>query len=612
MSVLVCRDCGVDVAGEALFREVSFAVEPGEKVGLIGPNGAGKTTLIRACLGEHRWETGECFLSGTIGYLPQTPLLDDTGTVYEAMLESSADLLQMQAKLRELEQRMAEGAEQKIFDQYAALTEEFERQGGYALEARIRRILSGLGLEQETHAEIKWLSGGQKTRLALGKLLLGSPDLLFLDEPTNHLDIEALEWLEGFLRDYPGAVLMVSHDRYFLDQVVHKIVRLEQGSVKVYAGNYSEYELQRMVEEKTMAREAERTAKKIARLEEYVRRNRAGVNARQARGREIQLNKLTPLQAPASGKQIALSLGKAARSGDRVLEIEDLALSFGEEPLFQQVNLDLRRGDRIALLGKNGAGKTSLLKCILGRIRSEGRIRLGANVKIAYYSQEHEDLDLDKTVIDEIRYSSELLDAEVRSLLARFGFRGEEVFKPVRMLSGGEKSRLALCKLFLAEGNLLLLDEPTNHLDSETRAELEETLLDYEGTVLVISHDRYFLNRVVNKVAELTPHGLIAFEGNYSQYKEERREREKVQEAPIATPAQTERQNAKEAARQKKKLEQMEAEIAGLEKKVLELEQQMTESGSDYEKTLALHQEHEKMKKTLDEAMEAWAKAIEE
>ncbi len=612
MSILACRNCGADVAGDPLFRDISFAIEPGEKVGLIGPNGAGKTTLLKACLGEHRWEIGECFLSGSIGYLPQMPLLQEDGTVYEMMLEASAELLRMQAELRDLEGRMAEGADQKIFDHYAILTEKFERRGGYALEAQIRRILSGLGLAEEAGSQITWLSGGQKTRLALGRLLLRSPDLLFLDEPTNHLDIEATEWLEGFLREYPGAVLIVSHDRYFLDQVVGKIFHLNQGRLKVYEGNYSEFELQSMIEQKTREREEEKLLKKIARLEEYVRRNRAGVNAKQARGREIQLNKMAPVEKAASVRHVSLSLGQAARSGDRVLEVEDLALSFGDKTIFQHINLDLRREDRVALLGKNGAGKTSLLKCIIGILPGQGNVKLGANVKVAYYSQEHENLDLNRTVMEEILYSSELIDGEARALLARFGFREEEVFKPVRSLSGGEKSRLSLCKLFLANGNLLLLDEPTNHLDSETRSELEETLNGYEGTLLVISHDRYFLDQIATRVIELTPEGLICFSGNYSDYKARKRDLEKKAESKPLSSAQRDRQEAKEAARQRKKLEQMEENIAALEKKIAELEVVMAECGSDYEKTLALHREHEETERALNQAIEAWTEAMDE
>ena len=339
MSILYCRSCGVDVSGEPLFRQVTFAIEKGEKVGLVGPNGAGKTTLIRACLGEHPIEEGEVILTAEVGYLPQKPFLEEEGTVWESMLEEQKELIQMREQLRFLEERMAHSPKEKIFEQYGNLTEEYERQGGYALEAQIRRILSGLGLEDVAQTRVEHLSGGQKTRLALSKLLLRSPELLVLDEPTNHLDLEALEWLEGFLRGYDGSILVVSHDRYFLDNIVEKILHLSHGELKTYNGNYSEYELQRAVEEVTLSREAERLNKKIARLEEYIRRNKAGVNAKQARGRETQLKKLKPIEMKNSTRDIKISLATERRSGDRTLILENVGIKFPQKTLFTDVSM---------------------------------------------------------------------------------------------------------------------------------------------------------------------------------------------------------------------------------------------------------------------------------
>ena len=608
MSVLFCRDCGVDISGEPLFRRISFALEQGEKAALVGPNGAGKTTLIRACLGDVRLESGEVQILGSYGYLPQTPIVEDVGNVFQCVIQERSDLLQMQEQLRELEKMMALNPSEKVMEQYAALTELFEGQGGYALEALVRRILAGLGLEAEINSLVTTLSGGQKTRLALCKLLLRSPDLLILDEPTNHLDIAALEWLEGYLRDYPGALLIVSHDRYFLDRTVSRVFCLENGGLKGYTGNYSEYELLKILENKTIGREAERLAYRIAKLEEYVRRNKAGVNSKQARGRENQLQKLKPIQVTKVDHGLSITLQSGGRSGDRVLLIENLSIIYGERSLFQNVQLDLRRGDRVALLGKNGIGKTSILKAILSLVSFTGTIRLGANVKVAYYSQEHENLGSSGTVMDEIRDFSKFKDPEIRSLLARFGFRNDDVFKLVSVLSGGEKSRLALCKLFLEKGNLLLLDEPTNHLDAETRGVLEEALQDYDGTVLVISHDRYFLDKVVYKIAELTTQGLSLYEGDYTGFKEYKQQEDAIV-APIergGKPSYQDQQETRNLAREKKRMNQLELEIEQLETELLGLESQLALAGTNYELAMTLHEEAEAVKKRRDSVLEEW------
>jgi len=608
MSVLFCRDCGVDISGEPLFRRISFALEQGEKAALVGPNGAGKTTLIRACLGDVRLESGEVQILGSYGYLPQTPVVNDEGNVFQCVLQERADLLQMQEQLRELEEKMALTPSEKVMEQYAALTELFEGQGGYALEALVRRILAGLGLEAEMNSLVTTLSGGQKTRLALCKLLLRSPELLILDEPTNHLDIAALEWLEGYLRDYPGALLIVSHDRYFLDRTVSRVFCLENGGLKGYTGNYSEYELLRILENKTIGREAERLANKIAKLEEYVRRNKAGVNSKQARGRESQLQKLKPIQVTKVDHGLSITLQSGGRSGDRVLLIENLSITYGARSLFQYVQLDLRRGDRVALLGKNGIGKTSILKAILHQAPFAGTIRLGANVKVAYYSQEHENLGSSGTVMDEIRDVSKLKDPDIRNLLARYGFRNDDVFKLVSILSGGEKSRLALCKLFLEQGNLLLLDEPTNHLDAETRGVLEEALQDYDGTVLVVSHDRYFLDKVVYKIAELTTQGLSLYEGDYTGYKEYKQQEEAIV-APVERSAKLSYQDQQETrnlARENKRMKQLELEIEELELALLALDSELALADTNYELAMKLHEESETIKKRRDNVLEEW------
>lgn len=605
MSILYCQGCGVDVAGEALLRNITFALEAADKVGLVGPNGAGKTTLISALLGKWPLESGQVQLSTTVGYLPQNASLSAGGTVSEGMLEERYDLVQIRDELRLLEQKM--GTDEKLLSRYAELTELFEREGGYALEAQIRKILAGLGLAEAANVLVERLSGGQKTRLALGKLLLRSPGLLVLDEPTNHLDIAALEWLENYLRDYPGAVLVVSHDRYFLNRVVERIFHLENGMLQAYQGDFTQYELQRVLEETTRSREAEKLGKKIARLEEYIRRNRAGVNAKQARGREAQLKKLEPVQSSRKEKELHIAFSGGSRSGDRVLQVENLALAYGPHQLFQGVSLELLRGERAALLGRNGVGKTSLLKALLQQVPAQGTIRLGANVVVGYYSQEHEGLNLSNTVIEEIRRASELHDPEIRSLLARFGFVGEEVFKPVRVLSGGEKSRLALCKLFLAKANFLLLDEPTNHLDGNTREVLEEALAEFEGTLLMVSHDRYFLDKLVTKILELTPDGLMAYEGDYTTYRENRQPEVQHQESRNKSY----QQEARAEQKRQRRIQQLESEIAHLEEKLAELEGALSQCSSDYTQAVKLHAECEQVRAQLDMAYSDWADASE-
>lgn len=613
MSILLCKNLEIEVAGSTLLQNISFRLEQGEKAGLVGANGAGKTTLLRVLLGEHPLENGEVFRPGTIGYLPQTAvLLEDTGTVFDAMLVERQDILNMRSNLRFLEIRMSQEADEKTLEQYSALMEKYEHAGGYALEAQVRKILSGLGLEDAQSKAAALLSGGQKTRLALGKLLLREPELLILDEPTNHLDIEALEWLENYLQEYAGAVLVVSHDRYFLDKVVERIFLIKDGTMSAYSGNYSEFELQRAIEEKTLTREAERVNKKIADLEEYIRRHGAGIKAKQARGRESQLKKITPITAPKTAKALHLHFAGTPRAGDRVLDIEDLSISYQQKVIFHNVNMELRRGDRIALLGKNGIGKTSLLKAITGRVPYQGTIRIGANVNIGYFSQEHEDIGVRDDVINEIRYSSSYDDPQIRNILAGFGFRGDDVFKPLSSLSGGEKSRLALCKLFLAQGNLLLLDEPTNHLDMDTREALEEALLEYDGTILTVSHDRYFLNRVINKIAILTSAGVRMIDGDYTTYRElmdiENTKREQnpadgIAEKPSSKSYQEESRNNK---RREKKIRQLEEKIEDTELKLQELEQQLGQAVYDYEVTMALHNQYEKTKEELDQLMLEW------
>lgn len=616
MSILSCNNVNIDVSGETILHNISCRIESGQKVGLIGANGAGKTTLLRAVVKEISCSYGEIFCSASVGYLPQ--IVDsglETGTVFGSMMAERSDIIELRERIRFLEIRMAQEADEQIMDQYSSLTFKYENAGGYALEAQIRRILSGLGLEKDKDKQLTSLSGGQKTRLRLGRLLLRKPELLILDEPTNHLDMDALEWLEGFLADYEGAVLIVSHDRFFLDKVVDTVFFLKDGEISSYKGNYSEFELQRKIEEISESREAEKTAKKIHSLEDYVRRYKAGVKAKQAHGRELQLQKLniSTVKNNKAPLQVSIGFGETSRSGDRVLAIDELSISYNNRRIFQNASLDLRRGQKVALLGKNGVGKTSLLKAILGKTDYEGQIRLGANVKVSYYAQEHEDFNSDATIIEEIRAVSKMEDPSIRALLGRYGFGGDDVFKQVKILSGGEKSRLALCKLLLSNGNLLLLDEPTNHLDAETRETLEEALIDYEGTILMVSHDRYFLNRIVNEVALLTPEGIrmhhgdyLSFRQAYTQWTEERENSQTSTEQETNFSAKNYHVEAKEQRRKGNKLKQLEQKIADYEKELKDIQEKMENTGSDYQEVIMLQEDYDKIKYELDALMEHW------
>jgi len=612
MSILVCKNLDVEVAGSPILHDVNFRLEKGEKAGLVGANGTGKTSLIRVITGDLSPAGGSVACQAEIGYMPQ--VLKDCiqkGTVFDSLLAERNDILEMRQRLHGLEQKMTQNPEDKVLEQYSRLTEQYENSGGYALEAKIRRILAGLGLDDKQEEEVGNLSGGQKTRLFLGKLLLREPEVLILDEPTNHLDLEALEWLENYLSEYSGAVLVVSHDRYFLDQVVQKVMLIENNSLKCYKGNYSEFELQRAIEEKTLAREVEKINRKILALEEYIRRHKAGIKAKQARGRETQLKKLTPPAQKQTRRSLNINLQAAARSGEKVLEIEELSVAYGDRQILENISLELRRGDRIALLGKNGVGKTTLLKSIAGKIPYRGKIKIGAKVKIAYYSQEHDDLGLKPNVhdiMDEIRYSSSLDDHQIRSVLAKFGFRGEEVFKPLQALSGGEKSRLALCKLFLTQGNLLLLDEPTNHLDMDTREVLEEALQNYNGTMIVVSHDRYFLNRIINKVVILTARGIKVLEGDYSTYRQvvENEEEEKKVRLEEGQSAKSYQLESKKNRRREKRIKQLEELIENREIQIKELESKLNSLAGDYELALQWHEELEKLKNEYQALLEEW------
>ncbi|WP_041313574.1 ABC-F family ATP-binding cassette domain-containing protein [Heliomicrobium modesticaldum] len=536
--ILQGKNLALNYGARRIFEHVTFIIHEGDKVGLVGPNGAGKTSLFRVLTGSE--EPSEGSLSWTqgvrVGYLQQVRTPPAGQTVFAAALEELADILAMRAEISHLEQEMErpetladEGALEKVMAEYADLVHRYEEGGGYGAEAKVRSVLRGLGFSEDDFslpAEV--LSGGQKTRLALARLLLRPYDLLMLDEPTNHLDIAATEWLEDYLRDYRGAVLVISHDRYFLDKICSRIFHLERGSLDVYPGNYSRF-LQ-LCEEALLAqrRAYAKDQREIARMEEYIRRNKAGVNAKQARGRETLLARRARIARPVESRSLQdLKFVPQTSSAEQVLVLRDLAAAYPGRPLFSGLDLTVKRGECIAILGKNGAGKTSLFRILLGELPpAGGDVLFGLRVKPAYYAQEQEHLNGNDTLLEAIRSMRPMTEEQARTLLGRFLFRGDDVFKKVGVLSGGEKSRLVLAQLFLTGANLLLLDEPTNNLDIGAKEALEEALADFPGTLLVISHDRFFLDRLADRVLELADGRFTQYLGNYSDYRAKKAEQE--------------------------------------------------------------------------------------
>ena len=502
--------------------EITFTVGAGEKVALVGPNGSGKTTILRLIAGLDEPDQGSAVvLPGTsIGFMPQDSELVGDRTLVEEVSNASVEVQRLERELRRLEAAMsaAEGDDlEALLAEYGEAQHEFERLGGYAFEAEMKSTLSGLGLGPEHwEKQVSILSGGQKTRAALAKLLLQQPDVLLLDEPTNHLDIEACEWLEEFLQDFPGAVLVVSHDRYFLDRVVTKIVDLHEGFTRQYPGNYTAYAKQKREYIRRQFEQYERQQEEIRRLQDFIQRYRAGQRHQEAKSRQKVLKKMVRLEKPQTESRMRVKLDAAMSSGHIVMDIRGLGKSFGDKSLFEGLDLLVERGDRIGLIGPNGAGKTTLLRIIVGDEEpSSGTLSLGYGVDIGYFAQDLTDLDPANSVLEELLESADLTPGEARNILARFLFTGDDVYKSVTKLSGGERNRLILAKLMLKKPNVLVLDEPTNHLDIGARQALDEALKDFDGTIIVSSHDRYLLNSITNKILEVSDGSAKVFRGNY-------------------------------------------------------------------------------------------------
>ena len=532
-----------------IFHDVSFEVRRGERAGLVGANGAGKTTLMRCLLGEEEADAGSVQLDdgAAIGYVEQQAAFGE-GTLYEEFRRAFADVIDLGEKKRALEKEIAAASNEEKLALYGRVVDEFERLGGYSFESRIRRVAFGLGFTAEDfEKDVHHFSGGQRTRICLAKALLREPDFLFLDEPTNHLDIKMIEWLEGFLSEYAGGVIIISHDRFFLDRVATHILDLSGGTVTAYAGNYSYFQKVHAERQKSLLAAYEKQQEHIKRTEEYIRRYRAGIKAKQARGRESQLRRMERIVLPAEKASFSyFAFHPPAECADRVAELEDVTFAFGSRAVFSHLSLLVRKGDGIAIVGPNGAGKTTLLRVLLGELAAQtGRVKIGSRVKIGYFSQQHEGLNPENTLVGELNYDFGIAEDEARKYLGAFLFHGDEVFRRIGDLSGGEQARLAFLKLMLTGANFLVLDEPTNHLDIPAREAVEEALMAFPGTFVVVSHDRYFLDKVANTTAELAAGSLREYEGNYSYY----RMKKEIEEKEAAEAAEEWAGGAKKAAK---------------------------------------------------------------
>ncbi|MDR1194002.1 MAG: ATP-binding cassette domain-containing protein [Peptococcaceae bacterium] len=510
----------------AVFGPIRLALAPGEKAGLVGANGAGKTTLLNCLAGREPLDEGQIRLTpGTaIGYLEQALVLPPATTLLAAVLAVFADIFAARERLTELEKAMSAAAEADlagIMREYGDRQEEYQRSGGFDCETKARRVLTGLGFaESQFQRPFASFSGGEKTRIGLARILAREYDLLFLDEPTNHLDLASVAWLETYLAAYRGALLIISHDRFFLDRVAGTIFDLEDGRLTRYPGNYTRYAELKAAERKSQWRAYEKQQKEIQDTEAYIRRFKAGIKSKQARGRQTRLDRLERLEKPTQLQSMRMGAAAAGDgSGEKVLVLERLAFDYPGKPLFAGLSAEIRRGERVALLGPNGSGKSTILKLIMGRLKPRlGGVYLGARVKPAYFDQEHQNLNQERTVLEEILSDYQLTLEEAKSHLARFLFGPEAWEQKISRLSGGEQGRLSLLKLTLEKGNFLLLDEPTNHLDIYSREVMEDYLLAYPGTILMVSHDRYFLDRLAGRILALTPTGVVSYLGGYSHY----------------------------------------------------------------------------------------------
>ncbi|MEC9488162.1 MAG: ABC-F family ATP-binding cassette domain-containing protein [Halanaerobium sp.] len=615
---------------KTILSVVNLQINPGDCIGLIGSNGEGKTTLLKILLEEIGLDDGRLKKKKNLsyGFLPQLVEIDSEQDLYHFLLEIYAEAFRLQDELRQAELNMGSPdarVRAKAMEKYHLLLERFQEAGGYEYDSRIKGILRGLGFSDDQFSRpLVTFSGGEKTRAYLARLLLQEPELLLMDEPTNHLDISSQEWLEDFLEDYPGAVIVVSHDRSFLDNLTNQIWELIEGQLFQYKGNFSLYLQEREVRFKEWERRYQKQQEKIANWEDYIQRNIAGVNSTMAKGRRKQLERLEEIPPPPKlVPAMHLQFTVKQSSGHEVLRCHGLAKSYGERELFSNLDLKVDRGDRIALVGPNGIGKSSLLKILAGREEPDnGIIKYGSNVMIGYYDQELQDIHPERDLVHEIIEHKHMKLEEARNLLGGFLFRGEEVFEKIETLSGGEKSRLSLLKLMLIEANLLLLDEPTNHLDVHSREILEGALRDFPGTFLVISHDRYFLKKMVNQVWHLTAEGLKIYLGDYDHFLAKREgSQRKSQQSNLSAKGEkaakgrrTEKQEKKAGKEDSLDLQAIERNIHQLEDEARELETAFARPGffQEREEAFEVERRYRDLKNKLERYYQLWEESLEE
>ena len=644
--ILSCQNLSKTFVDRPILKQASFQLEEHEKAAIVGVNGAGKTTLLKMIIGQLPADEGLITFAKdkTFGYLAQQSDLSSSHTIYEELLSVKQDLVSMEQQLRGLEESMkhCEGAQlNEIMDRYTRMTHDFEVRGGLLYKSELTGVLKGLSfLDEDFDKQISTLSGGQKTRVSLAKLLLQSPDLIILDEPTNHLDIASISWLETYLRSYKGAVLIVSHDRYFLDRVVTKVIAIENGLVRSYAGNYSDYAAKAAMLRKAAVNAYLKQQEEIHHQQQVIDKLKSfnrEKSIKRAESREKMLDKMELLEKPVEIRDdMHLKLTPQIISGNDVLSIEDLSKHFGSLTLFEHVDIEIKRGEHVAIIGDNGTGKTTLLK-IINELESmdSGQIRLGSKVEIGYYDQEHHVLHSEKTLFDEISddYPT-LTNTQIRNTLAAFLFTGDDVFKKISELSGGERGRVSLAKLMLSNANFLILDEPTNHLDITSKEILEQALNDYEGTVLYVSHDRYFVNQTATRILDLYNKQFYSFAGNYDYYLEKKDVVEQpsgeVQPNGQATTAGAntdaaesasdsklswQQQKEEQALKRKKEnqLRKCEDEIAALEDEIAQLNEQMADPAiaTDVAKLQELSKKQTALQETLEQRYEEWEELSE-
>jgi len=620
---------------DTILEDIGFNIEEGDKVGVIGPNGAGKTTLFNILIGDENFDKGNIYIQKdiNIGYLKQHVKIESEKTIFEECLDVFKHLIKLEKRIRSLEHDIAlegsNGTTDKLnglMEEYSNLYEKFTEANGFGFYSEIKGVLKGLGFSDEDFdKKVSILSGGQKSRLHLAKLLLSKPNMLLLDEPTNHLDIDAIAWLEKFLSDYKGASLIISHDRYFLDNVVNRIFYLENKTLTTYNTNYTRFMTQRKKDIEIQNKQYDDQQKEIKRQEEIIQRfiKYGGERYnRLAQSRQKLLSKIKLLDSHTESKKTRFKFEPSIKSGKDVLSVENIGKSFDDFQLLKDISFNIYQGERVGLIGSNGIGKTTLFKIVLNELSyDEGDIVLGHNVDPGYFDQEMDNLNLNKTIIEEIWDDNpKLTYYEIRAVLSQFLFVGDDIFKEINDLSGGEKGRLALLKLMLSKSNFLLLDEPTNHLDIDSKEVLEDALLDYKGTVFTISHDRYFLNRVTDKILELTEDGIKEYLGNYDYYLEKKNEvfyEEDYEEDKTKTQIKLEKKKEKEILlqeRQKKKdIQQLEKDIATLEDA---LEETLNELGSpqiyeDHSKVVEISIKKEEIEKELEGLYEKWISSNE-